>query len=155
MGSTGGTRFLPPAGLRALLRDLLPLATVVTPNWPEAEALCGRVVHTDADAEAAARQLAAVSRCAVLIKGGHGRGPVCRDCLVTADGRVRWFGSRRLVARNTHGTGCVLSAAIAYELARGRELETAIRKARQFLIRGLKRYPKARWGPGAGPAFAD
>jgi hydroxymethylpyrimidine/phosphomethylpyrimidine kinase len=154
IGATSGTQFLPPAGLRTLRRDLLPLATLVTPNWPEAEALTGRKVGTDADAEAAARQLAAESGCAVLVKGGHGRGALCRDCLATADGRVRWFGSPRVAARNTHGTGCVLSAAIAMELARGCELEAAIEQARQFLVRGLKQNSQTRWGPGAGPAFA-
>lgn len=154
IGSTSGTRFLSAAGLRALRRELLPLATLVTPNWPEAEALTRRKVRTDADAAAAARHLAAEAGCAVLVKGGHGRGPLCRDCLATVDGRVRWFSSPRVAARNTHGTGCVLSAAIAFELARGRELAAAVGRARQFLRRGLKKSPKARWGPGAGPAFA-
>jgi hydroxymethylpyrimidine/phosphomethylpyrimidine kinase len=154
IGSTSGTRFLSSEGLRALLRDLLPLATVATPNWPEAEALCRMRVRTNADAEAAARQLAAEARCAVLVKGGHGRDALCRDCLAMPDGRVRWFESRRVATRNTHGTGCVLSAAIAFELACGLDLEAAVGKARRFLFQSLKKNRKRRWGRGAGPAFA-
>jgi hydroxymethylpyrimidine/phosphomethylpyrimidine kinase len=154
IGSTSGTRFLSAAGLRTLRRELFPLATVVTPNWPEAEALSGRKVRTEAEAAVAGRQLAVESGCAFLVKGGHGRGPRCRDCLATPDGRVRWFSSPRLAARNTHGTGCVLSAALAFELARGATLAAAVGKARRFLVRGLKQFPRERWGPGSGPAFA-
>jgi hydroxymethylpyrimidine/phosphomethylpyrimidine kinase len=154
IGATSGTRFLSSAGLRALRRDLFPLASLVTPNWPEAEALSGRKVRTEADAAAAARQLAADSGCAFLVKGGHGQGPRCRDCLATADGRMRWFDSPRIATPNTHGTGCVLSAAIAFELACGKEMETAVAGARQFLIRSLGRDRYRRWGQGAGPAFA-
>ena len=153
IGSTSGTRFLSRAGLLALRRELLPLATLVTPNLPEAEALSGRRVRTDAEAEAAARQLAAEFGCAVLVKGGHAPGRVCRDCLVTAAGRVRWFASPRVATRNTHGTGCVLSAAIASGLARGRPLEAAIGEARGFLCRSLQRNRRVKWGRGSGPAF--
>ena len=154
IGSTSGTRFLSAAGLRALRRDLLPLATLVTPNRPEAAALTGRPVRSDAEAAAAARDLARACGCAVLVKGGHGGGSRCRDCLATADGRIRWFDGPRLTVRNTHGTGCVLSAAIAFELGSGRTLASAVGRARRFLVRGLKKYSRARWGPGAGPAFA-
>ncbi len=69
-------------------------------------------------------------------------------------GRVRWFEGPRLSTRNTHGTGCVLSAAIAAELARGRKLEAAVARARAFLLRSLRRNRRVRWGRGAGPAFA-
>jgi hydroxymethylpyrimidine/phosphomethylpyrimidine kinase len=154
IGSTSGTRFLSTAALRELRRSLLPLATLLTPNRPEAEALVGRRLRGDRGVEAAARELAAAAGCAVLIKGGHAPGRLCRDCLATANGRVRWFASPRVATRNTHGTGCVLSAAIALELARGQGLEPAIRKARRFLFRSLQRNRRAHWGPGAGPALA-
>jgi hydroxymethylpyrimidine/phosphomethylpyrimidine kinase len=154
IGSTSGTTFLPPAGVRALVRDLLPLATLVTPNWPEAEALAGIPVRKFADAEAAARRILATGCRAALVKGGHGPGPVCRDCLVTADGRVTWFEGRRIKTRNTHGTGCVLSAAIAVRLAQGRSLEDAVADARQFLRDCLAAGRKYSFGAGRGPAFA-
>lgn len=153
IGSTSGTPFLSAAGLRALKRELLPRATLVTPNWPEAEALTGLSVRTFAEAEAAAKFLAETSGCAVLVKGGHAPGAVCRDCLVTVDGRLRWFESARVVTRNTHGTGCVLSAAIAAGLARDENPATAVSHARDFLQRALREGRKRRWG-GAGTAFA-
>lgn len=153
IGSTSGTRFLNPAGLRVLRDALLPRATLVTPNWPEAAALTGLRLETFADAERAAQALHAACGCAVLVKGGHAPADhACRDCLITPDGRVRWFSSPRIVTRNTHGTGCVLSAAIAAHLAHGVALETAVVQARAFLQRSLRTHRQARWG-GAGPAF--
>lgn len=153
IGSTSGTRFLPPAGVRALLRKLLPLATLVTPNWPEAEMLTGLRVRTFADAEAAARRLLATGCKAVLVKGGHGPGRACRDCLVLPDRRAVWFESPRIKTRNTHGTGCVLAAAIALRLARGDPVEVATAHARQFLISCLAAGRTVVFGSSAGPAF--
>ena len=155
IGSTSGTRFLPAAGLRALRRELLPLATLVTPNWPEAAALTGRPVRTETEAAAAAAVLARECGCAVLVKGGHGRGRTCCDCLAMPDGRVRRYFGARIATRNTHGTGCVLSAAIAAGLARGRTLEAAVGESIRFLRRSLRSGRRARWGRGAGPAFAE
>jgi hydroxymethylpyrimidine/phosphomethylpyrimidine kinase len=153
VGSTSGTRFLSPAGVRALLRDLLPLATLVTPNWPEAELLTGRSVRAFADVEAAARCLLETGCRAVLVKGGHGPGRVCRDCLVVADGPAIWLESPRIKTRNTHGTGCVLSAAIALGLARGDAVEEAVARARRFLIGCLAAGRTLAMGTGAGPAL--
>jgi hydroxymethylpyrimidine/phosphomethylpyrimidine kinase len=153
LGSTSGTRFLPTDGLRALRRELLPRAMLVTPNRPEAEALTGLRIRSDAEVEAAGRRLLADGCRAVLIKGGHAAGPVCRDCLVVAGRKPVWFEGRRIRTRNTHGTGCVLSAAIALRLARGDSLVAAIRAARAFLVRGLADGRRVRLGGGAGPAF--
>jgi hydroxymethylpyrimidine/phosphomethylpyrimidine kinase len=154
IGSTSGAKFLPAAALRTLKRELLPRATLVTPNWPEIAALTGMKVQTHEDAETAARQLAKECGCAVLVKGGHAPGNVCRDCLVTAAGHVRWFESPRIKTRNTHGTGCVLSAAIATNLAKGEKLESAVAQAHEFLWHSLRAGRKTRWGHGHGPAFA-
>ncbi|HVS52499.1 MAG TPA: bifunctional hydroxymethylpyrimidine kinase/phosphomethylpyrimidine kinase, partial [Opitutaceae bacterium] len=154
IASTSGTRFLDAAGLRALKKELLPRATLVTPNWPEAEALSGRSLETFADAEAAGRLLAREFNCALLVKGGHApQKNLCRDVLVTRDGRVRWFENARIATRNTHGTGCVLSAAIATGIARGESIAAAVSGARAFLRRALRAGRVANWG-GAGPAFA-
>ncbi len=153
IASTSGTRFLPATGVRALLRDVLPLATLVTPNWPEAELLTGLRVRTFAEAEIAARCLLATGCEAVLVKGGHGPGGICRDCLVVAGGCAVWFESPRIKTRNSHGTGCALSAAIAFRLARGDSVEAAIAHAHQFLIRALTAGRAVVFGAGAGPAF--
>lgn len=154
IGSTSGTRFLDAAGLRALRRHLFPLATLITPNWPEAAALTGLPVTTSAEAEAAARALAHSSGCAVLLKGGHSPDRArCVDLLVTPDGRLRRFSAARIATRNTHGTGCTLSAAIAAALGRGLPLSTAIARARALLRRGLCAHRKLRLGTGAGPAY--
>jgi hydroxymethylpyrimidine/phosphomethylpyrimidine kinase len=152
IGSTSGTPFLDRAGLRALREDLLPRATLVTPNWPEAEALAGVRLRSFADAERAARALANECGCAVLLKGGHAPGNVCRDCLVTADGQVHWLQGPRIRTENTHGTGCVLSSAIATELAKAKKLEEAVRGGRAFLQRSLGVHRTVKWN-GAGPAF--
>jgi hydroxymethylpyrimidine/phosphomethylpyrimidine kinase len=153
IGSTSGTRFLSAAGVRMLKRELLPRATLVTPNWPEIGALTGRKIETFADAESAGRQLAAECGCAVLVKGGHAPGAVCGDCLVAATGAVRWFRSKRIATRNTHGTGCVLSAAIATRLARGDSMEKAVATARTFLNGTLRAGRAVKWN-GRGAAFA-
>ena len=153
IGSTSGTRFLPPAALAALWEQLCLRATVVTPNWAEAEALTGQRVRSEKDAEAAGRRLVEMGCRAALVKGGHGPGAICRDCLVKANGNVRWYASRRVKTRNTHGTGCVLSSAIAVGLARGDDLETAVAAARAFLWTSLQTGRKRRWGRGVGPAF--
>lgn len=153
LGSTSGTRFLPPAGVRVLLKELLPRATLVTPNWPETEAMTGVRIRTLVDVEAAAQRLLASGCRAVLIKGGHGPGRICRDCLVVADGEPVWFESPRIKTRNTHGTGCVLSAAIALRLARGDSIKAATGAARAFLIAGLGAGRRTRLGRGTGSAF--
>ena len=153
IGSTSGTRFLSDAGLRTLKNNLLPRATLVTPNWPEAALLTGLPVTTFAEAETAARHLLKTGCSAVLVKGGHAPGRICRDILVTANGTVRHFEGPRIATRNTHGTGCVLSAAIATGLARSQSITTAITHARKFLQRSLTTHRRLTLGGGAGPAF--
>ncbi len=153
LGSTTGTQFFSPAGMGVLRRELFPRATLVTPNWPEAEALTGQRVRSFADAENAAHQLLDTGCRAVLLKGGHGPGPVCRDYFVTADGRAVWFESPRIKTRNTHGTGCVLSAAIALGLAQGASIKAATVQAHRFLKEALGAGRKAEFGRGAGPAL--
>jgi hydroxymethylpyrimidine/phosphomethylpyrimidine kinase len=152
IGSTSGARFLSAAGLRVMKRELLPMAALVTPNWPEAAALSGREVRSFAEAEAAGRAILRSGCGAVLVKGGHAPGGRCRDLLVTADGAVVFEGVR-IATRNTHGTGCVLSAAIAVELAKGRALATGIKNARRFLRRALENGKATEWGGGTGAAF--
>jgi hydroxymethylpyrimidine/phosphomethylpyrimidine kinase len=153
IGSTSGTRFLSAQGIRTLRLVLFPRAALVTPNWPEAEALTGRAVRTRAEVEVAAKALLEGGCRAVLIKGGHAPGKVCPDYLATAGGAGRWLESRRIPTRNTHGTGCVLSAAIATGLAQGKTVETAVVQARAFLHRSLRAGRRGKWG-GRGPALS-
>jgi hydroxymethylpyrimidine/phosphomethylpyrimidine kinase len=153
LGSTSGTRFLPAPALRELRESLLPLATLVTPNWPEAAELGGHPVRTSAEAAEAGLRLAERFGCAVLVKGGHGPGRLCRDWLVLRTGALRAFEGPRIATGNTHGTGCVLSAAIATGLAHGLDLEAAVMGARRFLQRQLTAGRRVRWRLGAGPAF--
>lgn len=154
IGSTSGTRFLSEAGLRVLKRELLPRAWLVTPNWPEAEALSGvRIANFD-DAVEAARKILETGCRAVLVKGGHAPGARCQDVLVMAEGGVTRFESARITTRNTHGTGCVLSAAIATGLAGTMTMEETVRRARAFLRAALKAGNRRDWGEGTGPALA-
>jgi hydroxymethylpyrimidine/phosphomethylpyrimidine kinase len=153
IGSTSGTRFLSRRGIAALKAELFPLATLITPNWPEAELLSGEKIRDEADAERVARLLGTAHGAAFLIKGGHAPDRRrSRDCLVDATGRVRWFESKRIATRNTHGTGCVLSAAIAVGLAQSKSLPKAIEQARAFLLGALRAGRGYRWG-GAGSAY--
>ncbi len=147
MVSKSGARLLSKAALESLRRHLLPLCDLVTPNLPEAEALAAIRVRSDADRRLAAGLIAELGARAVLIKGGHARGGTVRDLLF--DGRFfTEFVAPRIRTRATHGTGCTLSAAIAANLALGRDLEEAVLCAIQYLRAGLARgrFPGKGWG---------
>ncbi len=145
-----GTRLLARAALRSLREDLFPLCDLVTPNLPEAEELSGIRIRSGADRRRAARALRALGARAVLIKGGHGRGPRVADLLY--DGRrFREFVNPRISTQATRGTGCTLSSAIAANLALGRSLEDAVGRAIRYLRAGLKRGVF----PGRGPGVPD
>lgn len=150
MVATAGARLLSNAAVRTLAQVLLPLCDLVTPNLPEARALSGIRIRSDADRRLAAVAIAALGPRAVLIKGGHGRGANVSDLLY--DGRrFREFVNPRIRTRATHGTGCTLSSAIAANLALGRSLEDAVRRAILYLRAGLKRG----LFPGRGRGHAD
>ena len=150
MVSTSGARLLSVSGIEALRRELLPRCDLVTPNRPEAETLARMRIRSDGDRRLAAGVIADLGARAVLVKGGHGRGAESRDLLF--DGRFfTEFSAPRIRTRATHGTGCVLSAAIAAELALGRDLEDAILRAIAYLRAGLSR---GRY-PGRGRGVPD
>ncbi len=130
--ATSGARLLAPSAVATLCRRLLPLAAVVTPNLPELAALSGRAVSTPAAQRSAARILLDYGCGAVLVKGGHGRGRVICDRLITAGGEEYEFSHPRLVGQ-FHGTGCTLSAYLCAALARGAELEAATAAAIEAL----------------------
>ena len=122
MVATSGDRLLAPEAVEALRKKLIPLASVITPNLPEAAALLDEpVAHSEADIESQGRRLMALGCRAVLIKGGHGEGAESIDYLVDASTTIA-LAAPRVATRNTHGTGCSLSSAVAAGLAprRGR-----------------------------------
>ncbi len=136
MVATSGDTLLSQSARAALVADLLPLALLVTPNLPEAEALVGKPVNTVTRMKEAAEAISAMGPRYVLVKGGHLPGdPV--DVLYDGT-RFHAFTGRRIDTRNTHGTGCTYSAAIATFLAAGDEVVEAVQKARTFLTRAIE-----------------
>jgi len=148
MVATSGDRLLDADAERSVAAHLVPLATIVTPNLDEAAILVGDRVDGAVRMEAAGRALLSLGPKAVLIKGGHGAGPLVVDVLVTADG-VRHFEHRRLDTTSTHGTGCTLSSAITAGLALGRPLERAVRDGLDFVHLAIASAPGL--GSGHGP----
>jgi hydroxymethylpyrimidine/phosphomethylpyrimidine kinase len=148
MVAQSGDSLLDPDAVATLLRRLVPRATVLTPNVPEAEALTGRPIGDLAAMEAAGRALLDLGAQAVLVKGGHMDGPVVTDVLVTIEG-VRRFESPRIHTAHTHGTGCTLASAIATGLAQGLALEPAVVRARAYLTEAIRQAPGL--GHGSGP----
>ena len=135
-------------GLRALL---LPRATLLTPNLPEAARLTGTPPALSRDQmRTQALALMQMGAQAVLLKGGHGQGPQCHDLLLTRHGAT-WLSAPRHATRNTHGTGCTLSAAIAAELAKGRSLQEAVAAAHRYLQGAIAAADSLTVGQGHGP----
>ncbi len=148
MVAKGGARLLDDSAHDALMRRLLPLATVLTPNAPEAAALSGIDV-TDRDSQQAAGEaLVAAGAAAVLVKGGHVPGDIIVDLLVTARG-VESFEGPRVDTAHTHGTGCTLASAIAAGLAQQMALHDAVARAREYVLRAIRSAPG--YGHGHGP----
>lgn len=148
--SKHGDRLLAPDAIAAVRDHLLQLATVVTPNLPEAEALVGFPVTDREGMEAAARALLELGPAVVLVKGGHLGGDASPDCLMVAgSGGPVWLEGPRLPGRHTHGTGCVLSAALCAELARGMEPADACVAAKRFVEKAIA--AGVALGSGVGP----
>jgi hydroxymethylpyrimidine/phosphomethylpyrimidine kinase len=137
MVATSGDALLRDDAVSVLVERLFPLATLVTPNLPEAERLLGTPIDSPDAMRRAAQRLRERGARAVLVKGGHLPGDRVVDLLY--DGTFREFEDRRIRTEHTHGTGCALSAAIAAHLARGADLAEAVARARAFVRRGLER----------------
>lgn len=151
MVAKSGDRLLPDDALDALRDQLVPRATVLTPNLPEAADLLGCAVAQDEGEMARqAQALRAMGAGAVLMKGGHASGRTCVDLLVTESGTTR-LSAPRIATRNTHGTGCTLSAAIAAGLAQGMALDTALRRAHTYLQGTIAAADGLAVGTGHGP----
>jgi hydroxymethylpyrimidine/phosphomethylpyrimidine kinase len=148
--ATSGWRLLPEPCVELLRSELLPLATIVTPNVEEAEVLSGIEIRDVGGAERAGRRLLELGAGAVLVKGGHLAAAPATDVLVTPRG-VERFAGEPVLTRHLHGTGCVLSAALAAHLARGRALGEAVRAAKAFVTEAIRHG----WAPGRGPGPAE
>jgi hydroxymethylpyrimidine/phosphomethylpyrimidine kinase len=156
MVAKSGDRLLSEPAVQSLRKHVFPLADLVTPNLPEAEALLGRPVGGRGAMEQAAIELLSLGPEAVLLKGGHlEESEASADVLVWEDeGRHlmrRWFEYPRIATDNTHGTGCTLSSAVAAYLARGLRLEAAVERARAYVQRAIEAGARYRLGKGHGP----
>lgn len=152
MIAASGGRLLQEDAIEALKRRLLPLATLVTPNLPEAAALLGTAMAETE--EAAAEQggaIAALGAANVLVKGGHASGEDSVDVLVSKSGQRQRFVAPRIETLNTHGTGCTLSSAIASGLAHGIELAEAVALAKRYISAAISASDAVRVGHGHGP----
>ena len=147
MVATSGARLISQEAVETLKSRLLPLATLLTPNIPEAQVLSGLDIASPADMERAARAISESYGCAVLCKGGHSLNDA--NDLLWHDGTARWFNGKHIDNPNTHGTGCTLSSAIAANLAKGYALEEAVERAKAYLSGALA--AMLNLGSGSGP----
>jgi hydroxymethylpyrimidine/phosphomethylpyrimidine kinase len=148
MVAKGGHHLLAADAVAVLRGRLLPLAAVITPNLPEAEALTGLTIATEAAMDVAARSLLALGAPAVLLKGGHLPSDTVVDLLATADG-IDAFAAPRIQTRHTHGTGCTTASAVAAGLAQGMSLRGAVVRARAYVRQAIASAPG--FGHGHGP----
>jgi len=147
MVSTSGSKLLCDDAMNTLITKLIPLATVITPNIPEAEVLCGFSIKNENDMIKAAKEISKILKGAVLVKGGH----LVSDAvdLLYENGNIHWFRTKRVENPNTHGTGCTLSSAIACNLAEGKSLTISIEDAKAYLTGALQ--AGLNLGQGSGP----
>jgi hydroxymethylpyrimidine/phosphomethylpyrimidine kinase len=148
MVAKGGHSLLAAEAVDTLRRRLLPKASVITPNLPEAEALSGMTIATVADMRVAAAALLALGVPAVLLKGGHLPGDELVDLLATSDG-IEAFSAPRIQTRHTHGTGCTTASAVAAGLSQGMTLREAVLRARAYVRAAIAAAPGL--GHGHGP----
>ena len=147
MVATSGAKLISDEAIEILKAELLPLATVITPNIPEAEVLSGMTIKNEEDMIKAAKAIYEKFNCNVLLKGGHQINDA--NDLLYRDGRYVWFKGKRIDNPNTHGTGCTLSSAIASNLAKGENLDDAVKHAKEYISGALAAMLDL--GKGSGP----
>jgi hydroxymethylpyrimidine/phosphomethylpyrimidine kinase len=151
MVATSGDRLLPTEAVEALRSKLIPRASLITPNLPEAAALLDEpAASSEAAIESQGKRLLALGCPAVLIKGGHGQGPESIDYLISGNGVIA-LTAPRIDTKNTHGTGCSLSSAIAAGLAKGEDMESAVRHAQAWISAAMAAANRLDVGRGNGP----
>lgn len=147
MVATSGARLIDEDAVATLKNELLPLATVITPNICEAEVLAEISIHSDEDMITAAKIINKAYGCAVLCKGGHSVNDA--NDLLYSNGNCKWFHGKRINSSNTHGTGCTLSSAIASNLAKGFDLAESVQRAKDYISGALSAMLDL--GKGSGP----
>lgn len=147
MVATAGSALIQTDAVQTMVKELLPLADLVTPNIPEAEVLSGMTIESKEDMQTAAKQMGDRYGCAVLLKGGHSINDA-NDLLYT-QGKLHWFEGKRIDNPNTHGTGCTLSSAIASNLAKGFSLVESVQRAKEYISGALAAMLDL--GKGSGP----
>ncbi|MCI6159943.1 MAG: bifunctional hydroxymethylpyrimidine kinase/phosphomethylpyrimidine kinase [Prevotella sp.] len=151
MVSSSGSQLMKDNALGTFCQRLIPLATLLTPNLPEAEILADMCITRPEDIDQAAEKMMRYGCKAVLIKGGHSNGPKKTDRLYIAKEKPVLFQSQSVPTKNTHGTGCTLSSAITAYLARGMNLLQAVEAAKQYVTRALTAGSNVKIGQGIGP----
>lgn len=153
MVATSGARLMEEDGISALCARLIPLASLITPNIPEAEVLLGSdEIKTRDDMEEAAGRITQIYGCNCLVKGGHMLNDrLSSDVLATTDGKLFWYESERVDNPNTHGTGCTLSSAIASYMALGCDIQSGVKRAKQYLDKSIRE--QLDLGSGHGPLW--
>ena len=147
MVATSGSALMKTDAVAALARELLPIATLVTPNIPEAQVLSELAIETKEDMEKTAKAIGDARNCAVLLKGGHNINDA--NDLLYENGEYHWFDGERIDNPNTHGTGCTLSSAIASNLAKGFTLVESVQRAKEYISGALS--AGLNLGQGSGP----
>ena len=147
MVASSGSALMKSEAVRALIEELLPVASLVTPNIPEAQVLSGMIIESKEDMSTAAKQIRDSCHCAVLLKGGHNINDA--NDLLYANGELVWFEGKRIDNPNTHGTGCTLSSAIASNLAKGFSLAESVKRAKDYISGALAAMLDL--GKGSGP----
>ncbi len=147
MVATSGAVLIEDSAVNALTERLFPLSTLITPNIPEAQILCGKKINDKSEMELAAADIYDKFGCAVLLKGGHNVNDA--SDLLFKDGKAVWFNVKRIDNPNTHGTGCTLSSAVASNLAKGYTLEKAVESAKRYISGALSAMLDL--GHGSGP----
>ncbi len=147
MVATAGSALIKTDAVQAMTEKLFPLATLITPNIPEAQVLCGAKIEKKEDMLRAVRAIASKYGCSVLLKGGHSINDA--NDLLYANGELHWFEGKRINTSNTHGTGCTLSSAIAANLAKGFSVEDSVMNAKKYISLALSAMLDL--GKGSGP----
>lgn len=155
MVAKSGDKLLQDDAIFTLKSELIPLAQLITPNLPEAEVLTQSKIKNKEDVEAAAKKLFVKNQQAVLIKGGHFTGNESSDCLIfnnkKSEGEIIWLNSARIDSKNTHGTGCTLSSAIAAFLAQEQEVKEAVISGKNYIKKAIAKGADYQLGKGHGP----
>ena len=153
MFAKSGERLLKKDAIDTIRDELFPLATLVTPNIPEASALLGRPIESPESMQEAAVELCALGPQGVVIKGGSLLNRASDDCMFVKNGQLQWLKQKRIDTQNIHGTGCTFSSAITAFLAQSFTLEGSVLEAKKYVSKAIKAGSNKKLGLGKGPVM--